>query len=518
MISLNIKYLACVLGLVSAAAFAQVTPAGNVIFVNGEASIINASGAARAAAKGMAIALGETLATGKAGALHVRMADGGFVAMRPDTRITVRDFAWNGKEDGSEKSVLALLSGGFRTITGVIGRRNKDNYQVITNTATIGIRGTDHEPHYIAPAAPGEAQQGEPGTYNKVNVGATFIRNASGVLELGPNEAGFASARPGVAPQRLARLPAFMRNAPVPLNLPDRESSSDDGTSRRHAFLERLGDWAEGDDERKRIARGLLRFAAAVANSGLDLGVPVREVFSVAPAGTVMVGGINAPGISDNGGMLVTADNNNLILLGPNNRPLFLAVAGDGFRYSRGVAPLVDSGDANINGTGVTWGIYAGGDSFNSGSTLSPRFFHFMLANNVTTLTQLQLPGAAAFATVAGFTKPINEAGQVGGNVLLNVGLQFGAVPRVTSYNLGVMDAAGRNWSAVLSTGFQSLVNFAPGSGAGNNLNVNCAACGGAGTGKAAGYVIGGANRDALLSSYGLNVGTAAVTGSVVVK
>ena len=173
MISFKIKYLTVVFSLLCGVAQAQVTPAGNVIFVSGEARIISSGGATRDAAKGMTIALGETLVTGKVGAMHVRMADGGFVAVRPDTRLTVKDFVWSGKEDGSEKSVIELVRGGFRTITGVIGRRNKDNYQVTTNTATIGIRGTDHEPHHIPLPAPGEIPQGEPGTYNKVNVGAT---------------------------------------------------------------------------------------------------------------------------------------------------------------------------------------------------------------------------------------------------------------------------------------------------------------------------------------------------------
>ena len=109
-------FCALVLGALCGLAQAQVTPAGKVIFASGEARVIAASGAARDAVKDMSIALGETLVTGKAAALHVRMADGGYVAMRPDTRLTVQDFVWNGREDGSERSVLSLVRGGFRKI------------------------------------------------------------------------------------------------------------------------------------------------------------------------------------------------------------------------------------------------------------------------------------------------------------------------------------------------------------------------------------------------------------------
>ena len=145
-------------------------------------------------ALGDKVLAGDTLVTGKTGAIHVRMNDTAFISVRPDTRLVVQSFVWNGKEDGLERAVFSLLRGGFRTITGVIGRRTKENYLVNTPTATIGIRGTDHEPHYIDV---GDTTQGEPGTYNKVNVGATFIRNAAGTVELGPNEAGFAPAAPG---------------------------------------------------------------------------------------------------------------------------------------------------------------------------------------------------------------------------------------------------------------------------------------------------------------------------------
>ena len=499
---------------------AQAATAGNVIFTSGDAQIIGADGKARAAVKNGAVNEGDTLVTGKTGALHVRMGDSGFIAVRPDTRLTVQNFVWNGKEDGAERSLLSLVRGGFRTITGVIGRRNKENYQVNTPTATIGIRGSDHEPHYIAPPAPGETAQGEPGTYNKVNVGATYIRNASGTVELGPNEAGFAPAVQGRPPVRLSSLPNFMRNAPAPLGTPERRDTLDNetGTTRRQLFQARVAEWVGDDEDRQRLARALLRYTVTVAGSRLDLSNPASGVFAVAPPNTIAVGGFTAPGVSENGGFVVTENNNNLILLGPNNYPVLFAVPGEGFRYSRDFAPLVDSGAATINGRAVEWGIYAGGTLLNNGSTTTPQYFHFVSTGNVSTLTDLALPGSAGYATVVGFTKPINETGQVGGSVSLSVGVIFGASPRIVAYNLGVLDAVGRNWSASLNSPPQSLVNFAPGGGGGPNLNVNCSPCGGAGTGKATGYVVGGASRDALISSYGLNVGTATVTGSVAVK
>jgi hypothetical protein len=48
---------------------------------------------------------------------------------------------------------------------------------------------------------------------------------------------------------------------------------------------------------------------------------------------------------------------------------------------------------------------------------------------------------------------------------------------------------------------------------------VTCSgACAPSGSGSASGVVIGGANRDGMISSYVLNAGSAGVTGSVAVK
>ena len=523
MIMCKNKYLGVLFVMICLPILVQAAPAGNIIFASGEVQIIGTDGKSRNAVKSAVVNEGDTLVTGKNGVMQIRMSDAGFIAVRPDTRLTVQSFIWNGKEDGSERSVLSLVRGGFRTITGVIGRRSKENYQVITPTATMGIRGTDHEPHYIAAPAPGETPLGEPGAYNKVNVGATFIRNPAGIVELGPNEVGFASATPGRPPVRLSTLPGFMRNAPAPLGLPDRRGEvDDDSTSRRQIFREKLADWVDGDEDRKQVARALLRFAVTVAGSGVDLSNLVSGL-SVAPPGTAVVGGYTAPDVLETSGLLVTPGNNTLILLGPNNRPFFISDPGaEGLRYSRDTAPLVDSGEAGVNGTAVNWGIYAGGSVFNAGGAArTPQYFYFMGTGNVTSQSDLALAGTATYNTVVGFTKPINEAGQLGGGVTsLSVGVTFGATPRITSYDLGVQDAGGRTWVARLNSPSMLLTNFANG---GNvpNLNVNCTGAGctaGTTAGKAAGYVIGGANRDGLISSYGLKSGTASVAGAVAVK
>ncbi len=172
--------------------------AGQVQFVSGAAQLTTVDGKTRTLRKGDPVNEGDTLATAPAAALQVKMRDGGIVAMRPDSRVKIDSFKFNDREDGAERSTFSLVKGGFRAITGLIGRVNKQNYRVNTPTATIGIRGTDHEIFVVLPGTP-LAAVAPAGAYNKVNTGETVMSNDKGEIYIKPNQMGFAAA--GQAPQ-----------------------------------------------------------------------------------------------------------------------------------------------------------------------------------------------------------------------------------------------------------------------------------------------------------------------------
>ncbi|MDO8292329.1 MAG: FecR domain-containing protein, partial [Gallionella sp.] len=188
------KFLAC-LGLsvacFMAASSAYAAVAGHVQFVNGEVQITNPAGQTRMAQKGDAINEGDTLTSAQKASAQIKMQDGGFVAVRPDTQLKFDQFVFAGKEDGSEKSFFSLFKGGFRAVTGLIGRINKQNYRITTPAATIGIRGTDHETFIITPGSP-LAQIAPTGAYNKVNTGETSMTTDKGTIFVQPNQMGFA--------------------------------------------------------------------------------------------------------------------------------------------------------------------------------------------------------------------------------------------------------------------------------------------------------------------------------------
>jgi hypothetical protein len=121
------------------------------------------------------------------------MNDGGLITMRPDTQFKIDSYKFNGKQDGSEQSFFSLIKGGFRSITGLIGKEHKKSYRIATPTAILGIRGTDHEVLFVAPGSD-LAKLSPVGTYDKVNSGATTLTNDKGTVAILPKQMGYVAA------------------------------------------------------------------------------------------------------------------------------------------------------------------------------------------------------------------------------------------------------------------------------------------------------------------------------------
>jgi hypothetical protein len=190
---------ACLMLMSSHAAYAGI--AGKVQFANGSVRLVSESGKSHDLRKGESISEKDTVATGKDSSAQIRMVDGGLIAVRPDTELKFDSVVFNGKQDGSEKGYFNLLRGGMRAITGLIGQHHKANYRITTPTATIGIRGTDHETYVIVPGS-ALAATVPAGTYNKVNAGGTVMTTGNGAVNIQPNQMGYATAS-NQAPQLL---------------------------------------------------------------------------------------------------------------------------------------------------------------------------------------------------------------------------------------------------------------------------------------------------------------------------
>ncbi len=117
--------------------------AASVDFSTGNVMAVSAAGAKRNLAKGAELGAGEVVMTGD-GRCQLRFTDGALISLQPGTEFKIDNYHYSGKGDAEEKGFFSLIKGGMRTITGLIGRSNRGNYQVSTSVATIGIRGTEY--------------------------------------------------------------------------------------------------------------------------------------------------------------------------------------------------------------------------------------------------------------------------------------------------------------------------------------------------------------------------------------
>lgn len=149
----------------AATAHAQPPAAGTVVMATGPATASSPSGEIRPLQKGDAVFSGETLHTAAGSFLNVRFEDGSYTLLRPESRLQIEAFAYQApspapppavlpratpsplalapaQTPAPDRAYLRLLKGGFRAVTGAIGRLNTEDYRITTPVATIGIRGT----------------------------------------------------------------------------------------------------------------------------------------------------------------------------------------------------------------------------------------------------------------------------------------------------------------------------------------------------------------------------------------
>jgi len=117
--------------------------AGKVSFVIGNVTASTPDGQSRSLRRGDAINGGDRIET-RGGRLQIRFSDGGFVALQPNTVFGVDQYLYANKPPEETSLFFSLLRGGMRTVTGAIGKVNKQSYKVRTPVATIGIRGTGY--------------------------------------------------------------------------------------------------------------------------------------------------------------------------------------------------------------------------------------------------------------------------------------------------------------------------------------------------------------------------------------
>jgi hypothetical protein len=173
-------------------------------------------GRSRTLREGDLVYVGERVRAESNSEAVLKTDDGGMIAVRPGAEFAAEGFSARGEK--SDNFVMRVFTGSLRIITGWIGRANRENYRVNTPTATIGVRGTDHEPYVLDKDIESSDGAYRPGTYDKVNRGGTTLESAGKSVDIDPGKVGFVRA-PGkqrtralmtlLLPVVLERVPGF---------------------------------------------------------------------------------------------------------------------------------------------------------------------------------------------------------------------------------------------------------------------------------------------------------------------
>lgn len=117
------------------------TSAGVAQFITGDVNVRRSDGQSSPLVKGSHIESGQAIVTGSSGRAQVRFSDGGLVSLQPNTEFKIANYV-DQADPKQDLFLVDLLRGSMRALTGLIGKRKKDNYRVSTTTATIGISGS----------------------------------------------------------------------------------------------------------------------------------------------------------------------------------------------------------------------------------------------------------------------------------------------------------------------------------------------------------------------------------------
>jgi len=117
---------------------------GTIKVVTGLVNLQTAEGKNKFASAGTKLNVGDVINTQAKSTTVLEFVDTTQVALRPNTRFVVENYEYQPEQPIADKAEFKLVKGGLRTLTGLIGKRGSaDAFSMKSETATIGIRGTD---------------------------------------------------------------------------------------------------------------------------------------------------------------------------------------------------------------------------------------------------------------------------------------------------------------------------------------------------------------------------------------
>ena len=161
----------------SIAAVTAAKKVGLVQTVIGSVIAVDKSKVSRKLLVGHPIYLGDKVITGEDGLVRLKMIDDAILDLRCFSIMVIEDYAI--KPD-NRRSILNLLQGSLRKVTGNIGKMSEDVYELKTPVASVGVRGTEYALRVFQSKGCGGTIDADDGFYLEVIKGLVDVHNTAG--------------------------------------------------------------------------------------------------------------------------------------------------------------------------------------------------------------------------------------------------------------------------------------------------------------------------------------------------
>ena len=193
---------------------------GTVIETRGQVVAVDAARVSRRLKKGNAVYLGDKLITGEDGYLRLKMIDKAVLDLRCFSIMVIEEYAL---KTGNRRSILNLLQGSLRKVTGSIGKLTDDVYELRTPVANVGVRGTEYALRVYQSKGCGGTVDADDGFYLEVIKGLVDVHNQAGSTVVAKGDTAYV-ALPEKAPVKKDIDKAILN--PVKATEADEEESS----------------------------------------------------------------------------------------------------------------------------------------------------------------------------------------------------------------------------------------------------------------------------------------------------
>jgi hypothetical protein len=180
---------------------------GTVTQLSGTLSVKKVDGTVRILSQKSQVETGDTLSTERDSYAQIKFSDGALLTLKPNSAVKIQNFRFAQDQPQDDSFVYSLVRGGLRAVTGIVGKRSKEKYELETATATVGIRGTTLSADDCLSDRAGECSRLDSAVYIGVSDGEVIVRNGQGELGLAAGQFGliapnqrplFLSADPGL--------------------------------------------------------------------------------------------------------------------------------------------------------------------------------------------------------------------------------------------------------------------------------------------------------------------------------